>query len=687
MNTQVNFSFSNLYGSGHSVWLLVIGVFLLFFSFATESMAATGVGLLRDAQGSVSIERAGKLLDAKVGMQLHEQDIVITRAKSFARIEMKGGDKISLGYRSQIAIETYRFKPGKGIIAADFKALIGKFMFAVNKLRNSGAYHINTQTAVLGVRGTKWLALVEAEKTEIAGLEGRVSMSASGTTKEVGTGESVAATPAGVGAVFSTPQSFIDKFLQEGLSEPFFEGAEVLSIEENFCRDKAPDIPKDYHFKKRGGWGQKYEDQWGIKRVGFTADRKSAWHIEDGSARPVVVAVIDTGLDWNHKDFSWKNIWHNPDEIPDNGKDDDHNGFVDDVIGWDFVANSNKPWDDDGHGTFVAGIIAASHNNIGIAGINKGAKIMVLKALNAFGHTRASNVAQAIFYAADQGAQIINISVGGKHVTQTEQDAINYAHSKGALIIMAAGNEAMDTADYSSGMEHLITVAATDTNNKRLGFSNWGQHVDIAAPGIDILSLRARRTDLMAGVPGIKYTIGAAYVGEDKRYFRAGGTSFAAPIVAGTASLIWAKYPKLTHSEVKNMLLYSAKDIETSGWDQLTGYGLLDARAALLADPNYYTISKVAKVAPAQQGGKMVIEVFGSSGSSDYRDAWLELGFGEKPKKWKRVSESIPNGVENTLLAAIDAKHISKRGAWTVRLVVKTKKHGRREARGTLNIN
>jgi len=461
----------------------------------------------------------------------------------------------------------------------------------------------------------------------------------------------------------------------------------VAKIEVNYCRDKAPKTPGDEYFRKKGSWGQRYDDQWGIKRIGFTGDRKSAWRIEDGRKHPVIVAVIDTGLDWNHKDLDWNNIWHNPKEIPNNGRDDDRNGFVDDIIGWNFIGNNNKPWDDDGHGTFVTGIIAATHNRIGISGINPGAKIMVLKTLNAFGHTRASSIAEAIFYAANNGAKVINISVGGKHITQTEQDAVDYAWKKGALVIMAAGNEAKDTADYSSGLNHLITVAATGTNNNRVGFSNWGQNVDIAAPGMDILSLRARRTDLMAGIPGVQYTIGSAYVGKDKRYFRAGGTSFAAPMVAGTASLIWAHNPKLTNGQIKNMLLSSTRDIENPGWDQLTGYGLLDARAALKAEPDYYTIAKIGKIAPTRENGKVVIEVSGSSSSSDYRDAWLELGFGEKPKKWKKVSASIANGLNQTILAKISAKQITKRGKWTVRLIVKTKKHGSMESRGNMDIN
>lgn len=460
----------------------------------------------------------------------------------------------------------------------------------------------------------------------------------------------------------------------------------IIDAQINFCEKEAPAAPKDYHFRRKGSWGQSYDDQWGIKRIGFTDDRKSAWRIEDGLKQPVVIAVIDTGLDWNHKDIDWSSIWNNPKEVPDNGIDDDGNGHVDDVIGWNFVANNNKPWDDDGHGTFVSGIIAAAHNDIGISGINPGAKIMVLKALNAFGHTRASNIAQAIIYAVDNGAKIINISVGGKHLSRAKQDALDYAHQKGVLVVMAAGNEAADTADYSSGLNHLITVAATGPDDKRVSYSNWGQQVDIAAPGTDILSLRARQTDFLGNLEGTGYNIGDAYVGKDKRYLRAGGTSFAAPMVTATASLIWAKSPELTHVQVKNMLLNSASDIETPGWDQLTGYGLLDAQAALQADPDYYTIARIGEIAPAQIDGRVVIQVHGSSNSSDYKDAWVELGFGEEPKKWTKVSESVPNGIRHGVLTSIDAKHITRPGKWTIRLVVKTGKNGNKEARGSLDI-
>src|SRR5690606_9959570 len=239
--------------------------------------------------------------------------------------------------------------------------------------------------------------------------------------------------------------------LQSGIGQlqGLLGSAGLYSIEENLCRTKLQGAPNDPHFEGKGAWGQAHDDQWAIKRVGLTGEADSAWARLGANPRDVVVAVIDSGLDWNHADFDWGNIWNNPGEIPDNGVDDDGNGYVDDVIGWDFLGQNNKPWDHDGHGTLTAGIIAAdSDNGVGIAGINPHARIMVLKALNAFGNSRASFIAHAIRYAADNGARVVNLSVGGPGLTGIERDAVAYARSKGVLIVAASGNDGTEITDY-----------------------------------------------------------------------------------------------------------------------------------------------------------------------------------------------------------------------------------------------
>lgn len=466
------------------------------------------------------------------------------------------------------------------------------------------------------------------------------------------------------------------------------ESANVLHSEINYCREKEG-VPNDPYLRSAQSWKQNYADQWGIQRVGFSADSDSAWNIFDTKkGTPVVVAVIDSGLDWNHKDFSWNNIWHNPGEIPDNDIDDDGNGYIDDVIGWDFFTGSKKPWDYDGHGTFVTGVIAATQNNgIGIAGINPNAKIMILKALNSFGHTRASFIAEAVLYAANHGAQVINLSVGGKNRTRAEERAIAYALSKGIVVVVAAGNEGVDVAEFGpASLEGVITVAATDPSNKRAMFSNWGAGVDIAAPGMDILSLRARRTDLMRDLPGTDYQPDSAFVGGDKRYFRASGTSFAAPIVAGTASLLLSKNPSLSAEQVKQILLHSAKDIETPGVDQLTGYGLLDARAALVADPNFFLVARIDRVAAAQRDGNTVVEVHGSLQGSSLARGWIEIGAGEAPTTWKKIGTDIRNAIERGALGSIPASELSGAKVWTIRVIGEDKNGIRREAWFRLNL-
>jgi subtilisin family serine protease len=153
--------------------------------------------------------------------------------------------------------------------------------------------------------------------------------------------------------------------------------------------------PGNKYFTGKGSWGQTYPDQWGLARIGFNSSPQSAWRLVKADAQPVTVAIIDTGLDWNHKNFSWSSLWHNPQRAAPNA-DKSQDAYAGADIGWNFVDQNSKPWDYDGHGTMVAGIIAASWTDKdGMAGINPLVRLMVLKAVNNFGHTRASYVAEA----------------------------------------------------------------------------------------------------------------------------------------------------------------------------------------------------------------------------------------------------------------------------------------------------
>ncbi len=444
--------------------------------------------------------------------------------------------------------------------------------------------------------------------------------------------------------------------------------------------------PNDPFFSSKGAWGQPFGDQWALPKIGFHAkgSGRSAWDIETGEGRPVVVAVIDSGLDYFHPDLNPTSVWRNPSP---NKPGQDKNGYDADLIGWNFVDNTNNPWDNDGHGTFVAGIIAAAANNgAGIAGLNWGVQIMPLKVMNSFGRGRGFNVARAIIYAADHGAKVINLSLDEEHLTKTEELAVDYAYKKGVLIVAAAGNQGKNTEGTAPvSLPHVLAVAALDQDDKRAPFSNWGTHVKIAAPGVDILSLRARRTDLMLMSGAKNYAAGSAFVGPQAQYMRASGTSFSAPMVAAVASLIWAKYPNLTNVQVERVLLESADDVEDPGWDNFTGAGRLNAVAALKADPNYFLTVKVSKVAPVKVDGKTAIQVSGTAIGSQLKGYALQIGQGEAPSSWKTVLKVDGKPVDDDVLGRFPVKEITAKGKWLIRVVAQDGKKTK-EARGTLDV-
>lgn len=430
----------------------------------------------------------------------------------------------------------------------------------------------------------------------------------------------------------------------------------------------------DPHFQTSGSWGQAYPDQWGLKAVGVTdpAGDTSAWSIETGESNPVIVAVIDSGLDYFHPDLDPETVWRNPGETP-NGIDDDNNGYIDDLIGWNFVDGNNNPWDFSGHGTHLAGIIgAATNNGEGIAGMNRGVRIMPLKIMNFAGRGRTVRLAEAIFYAVRMGARVINLSLGAEITSSVQQAAIDFAADNEVVVVVAAGNFGRDSAAYSpAGLANVLTVTAVDVSGNRPPFANWGDKVDLAAPGVDILSLRARRTDLslLAYVEG--YEAGEGYVGPDDRYYRADGTSFAAPFVTGAASLILARNPELKAGQVKRMIVNAAREAGPPGIDRETGYGMLDVYAALQADPEYFIDARISGVAVAQADGKPVLNVLGRFGADRLDEAWIELGQGEAPGRWSRATEGRDRPVSDDVIAQLDINLLRDSKVWTLKLVVR----------------
>jgi hypothetical protein len=306
-------------------------------------------------------------------------------------------------------------------------------------------------------------------------------------------------------------------------------------------------MPNDAYFSSSGSWGQPFPDLWGIKLI----DAPTAWDTTQGDG--IVVAVVDTGLDTAHPDIA-ANVWVNPGEIPGDGIDNDHNGFVDDINGWNFVANTNNVLDDFGHGTHVSGTIAAvGQNGIGVIGIAFHAKIMALKGLDASGNGLISNLADAILYAADNHANVINASWGGVGTSQTLDDAIAAATGAGVVFVAAAGNSNVDVNApppwgpfIPASNPHAITVAAFDHTDQKAFFSNFGAKIDVAAPGggdsgTGFDPFRSVLSLLSTGAVAQMTGSGRLIVGG--KYVRQAGTSMAAPHVAGAAALVLAAHP------------------------------------------------------------------------------------------------------------------------------------------------
>ena len=279
----------------------------------------------------------------------------------------------------------------------------------------------------------------------------------------------------------------------------------------------------------------RFGDQYALDQIsGRDISATSAWDEETACAK---LAVVDSGVDKDHPDLRG-NLWKNTHEKSGNGKDDDHNGFVDDVYGADALDHKGSGLDDEGHGTHVAGITGGLGNNgTGVAGLCWSAPIMSVKFLDEDGRGGSAEAADAIDYAVHEGAKIINCSFGGRSKSKALEDAIKHAKSAGALLVVAAGNDGKDIdskpdypASYTDG--NIITVAATTRFDTLASFSNYGEKaVDVAAPGDDILS-----------------TLNGGGYGDKS------GTSMAAPYVAGAAALLRKAVPDASYSDIRTAL-------------------------------------------------------------------------------------------------------------------------------------
>jgi thermitase len=328
-----------------------------------------------------------------------------------------------------------------------------------------------------------------------------------------------------------------------------------------------------------------YNQQWGLRNDGsFSAspaiagadiEMEQGWALEQGDTS-IIVGIIDTGCKLDHPDLQGR-IWKNYKEIAGNGVDEGNNGYIDDNKGWDFAYNDNNPADDFGHGSNVAGIIGANgNNNVGLAGVDWNCKLMILKGLNSENWGYYSWWSDAIHYAVDNGAKVLNMSIGGTDVSATLQDAVNYALNKNVTIVACMMNTNSSTSFYPAAYPGVIAVGSTNPDDKRshpffwstTSGSNYGSHISVVAPGNFIY--------------GLHYQSNTSY----NSYW--GGTSQATPHVCGLASLILAQNPTMTPAQIKSLIESTSEDQvgdpaeDTPGWDQYYGYGRINAYRALL---------------------------------------------------------------------------------------------------------
>lgn len=345
-------------------------------------------------------------------------------------------------------------------------------------------------------------------------------------------------------------------------------------------------IPNDTYFNRQ--WGL-YNDGMmtgiGTVKANADTDMELAWDIETGDPN-LTVAVIDSGFRMNHPELTGR-IWNNPND-PVDGIDNDGNGLIDDFQGWDFTNNDNDPTDDHGHGTNCSGIaLAGANNGIGYAGVNWNSKLMVLKALNANNSGTYSAMTNSIYYAVDNGAKVISMSIGGSSNSTALKNAIDYAYDHNVVVVVCMMNYNNEVLYYPAAFDNVIAVGSTNPDDTRTSpffwdensGSNFGNHIDVVAPGNFIY--------------GLSYSSNTNY----NSYW--GGTSQATPLVAGVASLLLSKNPNLTVDQIKNIIYSSADDLvgipneDTAGFDIYMGHGRVNAFKALQQTLSVSDIDKV----------------------------------------------------------------------------------------------
>ena len=337
-----------------------------------------------------------------------------------------------------------------------------------------------------------------------------------------------------------------------------------------------------------------------------------AWNYTTGSSQ-IVVGIVDSGCLIDHPDLQ-ENIWVNPGEIAGDGIDNDNNGYIDDIYGWDFtdapefsdtaigdyLDQDNDVEDENFHGTHVAGIIGAVGNNgIGVTGVAWNVKLMPVRAgfrtTAGQGTLQDDDAAAAIIYAADNGCHVVNMSWGDPNYSPIIGDACEYAHSRGVTLVASAGNDPGPYLSYPAKLSTVISVGAINRNRNIAGFSSYGIDMDLVAPGELVLST-------------YKNDIG-------EQYFEQSGTSMSSPYVAGAAALLLSLHPGLSPDDVRARLLTATDDLGATGIDQYYGHGLLNTKKLLEnTDPPLIYIDQPVE----QQGITQSTDITGTAMGGDF---------------------------------------------------------------------
>lgn len=380
-----------------------------------------------------------------------------------------------------------------------------------------------------------------------------------------------------------------------------------------------------------------FSRQWHLSLV----DCPGAWDIATGSS-DIIIAILDTGIDLTHPEFTGKL-----------------------VAGYNALTQIGSPVDNRGHGTHVAGIAAALTNNgVGVAGVSWGARIMPIKVLDTGGRGSDSTIARGINWAVDNGAKVINLSLGGTSYSNTVYNSVQRARRSGVLLFAAAGNDYLSGNPklYPAAYDGVIAVGATDNLDRRASYSQTGDYIQFVAPGGDPYG-----DDDADPNHWITSTWRRA---SGTAYAMASGTSQSSPIAAGLAALIWSVKPDLSSDEVLEIMRSTAVDLGKPGWDPEYGYGRIDVGAALRAVGGTGTKNEMKAFITAPKPGEFIsgiVGVYGKIEGSSIVSYRVQFGIGDSPKSWYDLASKSgvpPEGV----VAQWDTTQLVD-GTYTLKLV------------------